>query len=217
MSSISSRAQLLLNGIIGYATTAENEQWGERLTEKLTDFRALLAATESSSPTEEGVPMSDRNPRVQGRCPACQLESLFLGDGGHLTCSNLECPMPDTMLAYKIRETGLPFRRRGDRLPTGEEFIGYTDDGTPMWNEPVGPPPPQRIEVDDYEIVNLREGLLALRELGCDTGDWLGQLLNKLPAIEDPLPNATVADQIGRATVRIAHVRRNWELGFASP
>lgn len=43
------RNQLLLSEldwIIGYATTAENEQWGERLTEKLTEFRALLSATQ---------------------------------------------------------------------------------------------------------------------------------------------------------------------------
>lgn len=146
--------------------------------------------------------MSERHPRVQGRCPACRLHALFLGEGGHLTCSNIECPMPDTMLAYKIRETGLPFRRKGDRLPTGEEFIGYTDDGTPMWNEPVGPPPPQRIEVDDYEISNLREGLLTLREIGCDTGDWLGQILNKLPDTTT-VPNKTVVQQIGRVVATL--------------
>ena len=31
---------------------------------------------------------------VQGRCPACRWQSLFLGDGGHVTCSRLECPDP---------------------------------------------------------------------------------------------------------------------------
>jgi hypothetical protein len=31
---------------------------------------------------------------VQGRCPACRWSSLFLGDGGHVTCSRLECPNP---------------------------------------------------------------------------------------------------------------------------
>lgn len=140
-------------------------------------------------------------PHVQGRCPACNRESLFLGAGGHLTCSSLDCPMPDTMVAIKIVESGLPFYRKGDRLPTGEEFIAYTLDGTPMWKEPVSKLP-RAIEIDDYETVNLREGLLTLRELGCDTGDWLGQLLNKLPELDNPLPNRTVAEQVAWAGVR---------------
>ncbi|MCI3277596.1 hypothetical protein [Streptomyces cylindrosporus] len=32
---------------------------------------------------------------VQGRCPACRWRSLFVGDGGHITCSRLECPTPE--------------------------------------------------------------------------------------------------------------------------
>lgn len=32
--------------------------------------------------------------RVAGRCPACRGSSLFLGTGGHVTCSRLECPDP---------------------------------------------------------------------------------------------------------------------------
>lgn len=38
--------------------------------------------------------MTDRMQTVQGRCPACGWTSLFLGDGGHVTCSRLECPNP---------------------------------------------------------------------------------------------------------------------------
>ncbi|WP_432008742.1 hypothetical protein [Streptomyces bacillaris] len=33
-------------------------------------------------------------PDVQGRCPACGAASLFLGEGGHVTCSRIECPNP---------------------------------------------------------------------------------------------------------------------------
>lgn len=32
--------------------------------------------------------------RVQGHCPACGASTLFVGDGGHLTCSRIECPSP---------------------------------------------------------------------------------------------------------------------------
>ncbi|MGQ5576735.1 hypothetical protein [Streptomyces sp. ECR3.8] len=31
---------------------------------------------------------------IQGRCPACRGTSLFLGSGGHVTCSRLDCPNP---------------------------------------------------------------------------------------------------------------------------
>lgn len=33
-------------------------------------------------------------PRVQGRCPACRMSALFLGDGGYVTCGNLQCTNP---------------------------------------------------------------------------------------------------------------------------
>jgi hypothetical protein len=52
------------------------------------------------------------------------------------------------------------------------------------------------LPLDEYEIANLREGLLMLRHIGCDTGDWLGQTLFKLPPIER-LPNQTVEQQWG--------------------
>lgn len=51
------------------------------------------------------------------------------------------------------------------------------------------------VELDDYEISNLDAGLRTLRELGCDTGDWLGQILLKLPDV-GYVPNATVARQV---------------------
>ncbi|MFI1525530.1 hypothetical protein [Streptomyces griseus] len=35
-------------------------------------------------------------PDVQGRCPACGAASLFLGEGGHVTCARADCPAPDT-------------------------------------------------------------------------------------------------------------------------
>ena len=31
---------------------------------------------------------------VQGRCPACHWQTLFLADGGHVTCSRIDCPNP---------------------------------------------------------------------------------------------------------------------------
>jgi hypothetical protein len=33
---------------------------------------------------------------IKGRCPACDADgSIFVGVGGYLTCSRLDCPEPD--------------------------------------------------------------------------------------------------------------------------
>lgn len=34
-------------------------------------------------------------PFIQGRCPACGLASVFVAEGGYLTCSNLGCTRPE--------------------------------------------------------------------------------------------------------------------------
>lgn len=48
--------------------------------------------------------MSDY-PKVQGYCPMGCGATLFLGEGGHITCSWLECPRPhaaDELLAALV-------------------------------------------------------------------------------------------------------------------
>jgi hypothetical protein len=35
-----------------------------------------------------------RSVAVKGRCPACRMETLFLGAGGYVTCSFDVCPTP---------------------------------------------------------------------------------------------------------------------------
>lgn len=39
--------------------------------------------------------MTERMVDVKGRCPACGLHTLFVADGGYLTCSNVDCTRPD--------------------------------------------------------------------------------------------------------------------------
>ncbi len=34
---------------------------------------------------------------VQGQCPACRGNSLFLAEGGYVTCSRIDCPNPDAV------------------------------------------------------------------------------------------------------------------------
>ena len=50
------------------------------------------------------------------------------------------------------------------------------------------------LELDSYEVANLYQGLLFLREVGGDTGDWLVQILLKLPDPGVP-PNKSVQEQ----------------------
>lgn len=56
--------------------------------------------------------MADPMRGVRGRCPACGSEALFLGSGGHLTCSIAECPDPGAVThllcrpAYHVLQVG---------------------------------------------------------------------------------------------------------------
>jgi hypothetical protein len=53
------------------------------------------------------------------------------------------------------------------------------------------------IRLNEYEIANLQVGLLLLRHLGADTGDWLGQVLHKLPPVTQ-VPNQSLDTQMNR-------------------
>ncbi|MFJ6667451.1 hypothetical protein [Streptomyces sp. NPDC091383] len=47
------------------------------------------ALPSSTAPLAAGLPL------VKGRCPACGTAGLFLGNGGYVTCSLIDCPEPD--------------------------------------------------------------------------------------------------------------------------
>lgn len=70
-----------------------------------------------------------------------------------------------------------------------------------------------RIELDDYEVVNLREGLMFLRDCGGDTGDWLGQIYNKLYVLEvdrSVKPNKTRYQQRSELGTRVGYQVMDW-------
>lgn len=54
-------------------------------------------------------------PDVQGRCPSCGAASLFLGEGGHVTCSRIDCPNPCAADELLHGEAAAP-SRAGDVL-----------------------------------------------------------------------------------------------------
>jgi hypothetical protein len=68
-------------------------------------------------------------PSIHGRCPACRGESLFIGTGGWVTCSRLECPNPSAAdeLLHGTHEVAILTARvlvaetELERLGAGEE------------------------------------------------------------------------------------------------
>jgi len=56
--------------------------------------------------------VTDPMPTVYGRCPACGWATLFLGEGGHVTCSSSDCPRPE-LIDELIGEIG-DARHHGD-------------------------------------------------------------------------------------------------------
>ncbi|MFB7707941.1 hypothetical protein [Streptomyces sp. NPDC056105] len=58
------------------------------------DVQASPQATDRRNVILSSAPLAAGLPHVAGRCPACQRGGLFLGDGGHVTCSQADCPDP---------------------------------------------------------------------------------------------------------------------------
>ncbi|MGF0163113.1 DUF6085 family protein [Streptomyces koyangensis] len=90
-------------------------------------LRTLLAHLAESAAEEQAVPpmlvkrahsaLTARrtrpyHPDVQGRCPGCGGATLFLANGGYITCSSLHCPTPDAATTLL------------ERLPTREAMTG---------------------------------------------------------------------------------------------
>jgi hypothetical protein len=85
---------------------------------------------------------------IQGRCPACRGASLFLGEGGHVTCRRIDCPNPaaaDQLLhGEQPTQLGKPCCGkdighhlacpvgRGEPSPPGPTATQATDDGCPV-------------------------------------------------------------------------------------
>jgi hypothetical protein len=83
-------------------------------------------------------------PSIHGRCPACRGDSLFIGTGGWVTCSRLDCPNPSAAdeLLHGTHEVAILTARvlvaetELERLGAGEE---------PGWDPLIVPTPGQWI------------------------------------------------------------------------
>jgi hypothetical protein len=128
----------------------------------------------SRPPAEPGPPphgpagASSAFPAVQGHCPACGDPSLFLGEGGYVTCSRAECPEPDAASTLLERDprtaaplSGLVSPGLGG-LPLGpcirephDDHVHHGADGVRWWpvdGGAVTAPP----TMTDQEVAELR-------------------------------------------------------------
>jgi len=74
----------------------------------LPPYKPLYDPASQAAARDETPYTPNPRPDVQGRCPACGWESLFLGSGGYITCSRLECPDPNaasTLLEHDVWAT----------------------------------------------------------------------------------------------------------------
>lgn len=83
---------LLNDGLYGQHYDDGLDGWPEWLAEEARLHDPDVAPADRAAST---APLAAGLPLVQGRCPACQRASLFLGSGGYVTCSSADCPEPD--------------------------------------------------------------------------------------------------------------------------
>lgn len=99
---------------------------------------------------------SERYPRVRGRCPACYGSSLFLGEGGYVTCSRLECTNPTA--ADSVLNQGAFSQQPDDALRVAalevmKSYEAYVALGSEPGPDTTGAPPKPEDEWDEYDYM----------------------------------------------------------------
>ena len=115
--------------------------------------------------------------QVQGRCTACRGHSLFLGEGGHVTCSRLDCPNPSAADQLLHGEQAAPAATEATdgtvcanyQPPTAPEHSGLCAScGMSDWKH--------------HAPAGLREQITALRDDLRDTtgARWIADAIDKI-------------------------------------
>ena len=68
--------------------------------------------------------------RIRTPCPSCRMACLFVGDGGHLTCGNLQCPEPGLETAINALRVAIE-----DGLTTLVAIAGQPATAGRLWAE----------------------------------------------------------------------------------
>lgn len=64
--------------------------------------------------------MTQPFPNVTGCCPACGWTTLFLGEGGYVTCSRVDCPQPDAASTLLERDPRTAAHGTVGTVPRGQ-------------------------------------------------------------------------------------------------
>jgi len=99
---------------------------------------------------------------VAGDCPACGHPTLFLGEGGYVTCSLLGCPDPEA--ATRLLE--------GSMIPTVGRVVHYVSHGTPVREDGTRAYPAvcRAAIVTSVGVAHQEPGQVYLTEDGYDVG-----------------------------------------------
>lgn len=115
-------------GIEGVATVVSAIDGAPQTMVEFEDGISAWYANRDIYPVDNPIamPVPAPMPRVQGYCPSCGSQSLFLGDGGHITCSYDLCKDPaavDDCLsrAYleRMKQAERGVSTRGYEIPSG--------------------------------------------------------------------------------------------------
>ena len=153
---------------------------------------------------------------VQGRCPACGWASLFLGDGGYVTCSRLECPRPDLVteligeIADARRHAGYTFCSQDVGHVTMREFakkitekvtaVAHREEAVAYTNEQK-----QRADRLHAEITALRDDLY-----GVTGARWIADMLDTI--LNGPTPDPSAGPSVAECA---AQDRAHWADKYA--
>ncbi|SDL28672.1 hypothetical protein SAMN05421806_12569 [Streptomyces indicus] len=132
-------------------------------------------------PPPSAAPLAAGLPHVAGRCPACGHSSLFLGDGGYVTCSMRECPQPDAASTVLEREPA-------DQPPTRAEWDSLTNEADRLRRDGIALR--ERADALDEEAKRLRSELdgVFLHKKNAELHDAIERVRNYLAGQTGALP-----------------------------
>lgn len=84
----------LLLRVAGHLTRSADQLWPDGDSVMHADAAQLRRLAGEALPSST-APLAAGLPLVKGHCPACGTAGLFLGHGGYVTCSRIDCPEPD--------------------------------------------------------------------------------------------------------------------------
>ena len=114
--------------------------------------------------------MIERNPNVKGVCPSCGNKTLFLGEGGYVTCSMIGCMNPGAASDLLEKPTAKDYQESviANYREVRERMLAFTKSSFPANSRvaPVGCTSPSWFgtvrQVGEYERLDLSADMVAV-------------------------------------------------------